>query len=85
MVLTAAASAAATAWLRAQSDPVGNGHVYHVTYLAADAAGGELHRQSWPWAYPGRMRATPMPVDDGGRYDATVASVRPLFIMLVRK
>ncbi|MFN8466349.1 MAG: hypothetical protein U0X20_12400 [Caldilineaceae bacterium] len=74
----------ATAWLRAQSDPHGNGRVYHVTYVAADAAGASCTGSVRVGVPPADAGDT-APVDDGGRYDATAASVRPLFITLLRK
>ena len=74
----------ATAWLRAQSDPQGNGRIYHVGYVAADVAGASCSG-SVRVGVPRAAAGDTAPIDDGGRYDATAASVRPLFVTLVRK
>ena len=74
----------ATAWLRAQSDPHGNGRIYHVAYVAA-AAGGASCTGTVVVGVPRASAGDTAPIDDGSLYDATAASVRPLFITLLRR
>jgi len=69
--------------LRAQSDSDGSGRIYHVAYLAADGAGGSCTGTE-AVGVPRQDAGDVPPVDDCALYDATAASVRPLFITLVR-
>jgi hypothetical protein len=71
-----------TAHLRAESAPGGNGRVYHLAFTAADGQGSACIG-SIEVGVPAAA-ATP-PIDDGPHYNATVATLKPLFVPHILK